>query len=154
MPTLLDYLGLPNPAAGTLPGRSFAPLLRGEALPASPDESVVVFDEYGPTRMIRSREWKYIHRYPYGPHELYDLKNDPGEEHNLMGDASKMSIIQQYKARLDAWFARYADPRIDGTREAVTGKGQLQRAGALAEGYPVYADDWSYIDEKGNRLPR
>ena len=28
--------------------------------------------------MIRTQEWKYVHRYPYGPHELYDLVNDPG----------------------------------------------------------------------------
>ncbi len=40
----------------------------------------MVFDEYGLVRMIRTREWKYVHRYPYGPHELYDLTRDPDEE--------------------------------------------------------------------------
>ncbi len=47
-------------------------------------ESIVVFDEYGPVRMIRTREWKYVHRYPYGPHELYHLAGDPGERMALV----------------------------------------------------------------------
>ena len=54
LPTLLEYLGLPNPQAQTLPGRSFAPLFRGDSL--SGHEHVIVFDEYGPVRMIRSRD--------------------------------------------------------------------------------------------------
>ncbi len=151
LPTLLDYLGFENPAADKLPGHSFAPLLRGQPLPEDPDQSVVVFDEYGPTRMIRSREWKYVHRYPYGPHELYDLQNDPGETRNRIDDASLAGILQQHKARLDAWFARYADPLIDASREAVTGKGQLERAGVWAEGRPGYGSDWWYVDENGAR---
>ena len=51
------------------------------------DNHVVILDEYGSSRMIRSREWKYIHRYPYGPHELYRLARDPGEQENLAGPA-------------------------------------------------------------------
>jgi choline-sulfatase len=83
-PTLLDTLDLDNPQADHLPGRSFAPLLRGGSLDAR--QHVVVFDEYGPVRMIRSRQWKYIHRYPYGPHELYDLEGDPGERTSRIDD--------------------------------------------------------------------
>ena len=45
---------------------------------------VVVFDEYGPNRMIRGERYKLIKRYPYGPNELYDLKEDPGERNNLL----------------------------------------------------------------------
>ena len=45
----------------------------------------MVFDEYGPVRMIRNTEYKYIHRYPYGEHEFYDLKADPDENINLIG---------------------------------------------------------------------
>ena len=52
-------------------------------------ENVVVYDEYGPVRMVRTKEWKYVHRYPYGPHELYDLVNDPDEKHNLIDDKGK-----------------------------------------------------------------
>lgn len=149
LPTLLDHLGLENPLAARLPGRSFAPLLRGEALHGR--EHVVVFDEYGPVRMIRGRRWKYVHRYPYGPHELYDLDEDPGEERNRYGQAGFESVTAQLKGELDEWFARYADPRVDGAREGVTGKGQLGLAGVLGAGAPTYAGDWWYIDENGGR---
>jgi choline-sulfatase len=149
MPTLLDYLGLPHPDADRLPGRSFAALLRGEPLQGR--EQVVVYDEYGPTRMIRGRRWKYVHRYPYGPHELYDLLNDPGEERNLYGEEGAADTAAALKAELDEWFARYADPRMDGSREAVYGKGQLDLAGAYGPGGPAHAHDWWYIDENGKR---
>ena len=153
-PTLLDYLGLRDqqPAQVDLPGRSFAPLLRGQL--AQEREEVVVFDEYGPVRMIRSQAWKYVHRYPYGPNELYDLGNDPYENDNLIADPGKAATAAALKAQLDAWFLRYADPRIDGTREAVTGKGQLELAGLGSEGRVTYGDDWWYIDENGQRVTR
>jgi len=68
MPTLLDYLDLPLPEDCNLPGTSFLPLLQGRDMQGR--EALVVFDEYGPVRMVRSREWKYIHRHSHGPHEL------------------------------------------------------------------------------------
>ena len=44
---------------------------------------MIVFDEYGPVRMIRTGEWKYVHRYPKGPRELYDMVNDRFEADDL-----------------------------------------------------------------------
>jgi choline-sulfatase len=149
-PTLLDLLGLGHSASTPLPGRSFAPLLRGQPLDAA-DSAVVIFDEYGPTRMIRTREWKYIHRYPYGPHELYHLASDPAEAHNIIADLSTIDTAASLKTRLDAWFAHYADPRLDGSREAVYGKGQLDLPGPAGEGRKAFSDDWYYIDANGNR---
>lgn len=147
-PTLLDYVGLPNPQTGTLPGESFAPLLSGAEMPAR--EAVVIYDEYGPTRMIRTQDWKYIHRYPYGPHEFYDLQKDPSEKVNLYGQPdqdhlSRQELIQQLKADLDAWFLKYVDPKWDGAREPVTGKGQLTWAGTAGRGRKAFADDWRYL---------
>ncbi|HOX38593.1 MAG TPA: sulfatase-like hydrolase/transferase [Candidatus Brocadiia bacterium] len=149
MPTLLDYLGMENPEAGRLPGRSYAPILRGEAMPES--EGVVAYDEYGPTRMIRSREWKYVHRYPYGPNELYNLTDDPDERINRIDDTVRRGIIEEMKGRLDEWFVRYSDPRLDGTKEAVTGKGQSELAGPAGRGKKAFADDWWHIDADGRR---
>ena len=153
-PTLLDVLSLPNPETDRLPGRSFAPLLLGETMPER--SPLVVFDEYGPVRMIRTREWKYVHRYPFGPNELYNLLNDPGEDHNLLENGADIEgkINQQtaeLKAQLDDWFTRYADPRVDGVREAVYGKGQLELAGPDGQGRLAYSTDWYYIDADGNR---
>lgn len=70
----------------------------------------MVFDEYGPVRMVRTKEWKYIHRYPYGPHELYDLVRDPGEERNLIDDPAAQSVKERLIDRLNHWYAAYADP--------------------------------------------
>jgi choline-sulfatase len=153
-PTLLDYCGLDVPDAQALPGRSFVPLLRGRA--TGGDDYVVaatdvtdgardasdggvragrrIHDEYGPVRMCRTRDWKYVHRYPYGPHELYDLTNDPDERANLIDDASGAAARRELKAELDGWFLRYVDLARDGVREPVTGKGQLDLAGPAGRG--------------------
>jgi arylsulfatase A-like enzyme len=147
MPTLLDYVGLAKPAAADLPGRSFAPLLRGEAV--AERDHIVVYDEYGPVRMIRTPDWKYVHRYPFGPHELYDLVRDPGEEQNLIDDPTARGRAAALKGELEAWFARYTDPELDGAREPVTGRGQVGRAGVAGQGRRAFEDDWWYIDEDG-----
>jgi len=146
MPTLLDYIGLENPDADRLPGRSFLPLLRGQQM--AERDHVVVYDEYGPARMIRTREWKYIHRYPYGPHELYDLVHDPGERINLLVDDRSFGlkrgdvreVVATLKARLEEWFAVYVDPRLDGTHEPVAGRGQINLAGTGGRGAPAFRE--------------
>jgi arylsulfatase A-like enzyme len=136
MPTLLDYAGLPYEPAEPLPGTSFAPLLADGEMKS--DKVVVVHDEYGPVRMIRSREWKYIHRYPYGPHELYHLTVDPDERINLINEPSCQSAVKEMKAGLEAWFVRYVDPDLDGTHEPVTGRGQLLLAGPAGAGAKAF----------------
>ena len=137
-PTLLDYVDAEAPAAEReRPGRSFAPLLRGENI-AGP-ERVVVFHEYGLVRMIRSRRWKYVHRHPFGPHELYDLETDPGEASNLIDCPEHSDRVIRLESELDDWFSRYADPRRDGLHEAVAGTGQVNLAGADAQGHPRFA---------------
>ena len=141
MPTLLELLNLslPEDETATLPGSSFLPVLRGERAEAR--DEVVVYDEYGPVRMIRTHAWKYVHRYPYGPHELYDLQADPGERHNLVDDTPYAPMRETLKAKLDRWFLRYVDPDRDGSREPVYGKGQIGRCGTAGNGKQVFADD-------------
>src|SRR5262249_2526933 len=151
-PTLLTYTGLPVPDAGQLPGRSFAGLLRGEGEPTPAGRDFVVaggphagspgrpvHDEYGPVRRVRTREWKSVHRHPYGPHELYDLTADPEERTNLVDDPARRAVREELKAELDAWFVRYADPARDGVREGVTGSGQLDLAGPAGRGVRAFA---------------
>ncbi len=156
LPTLLDYLGYPSTEAN-LPGKSFAAVLRGGQGPGrgeafEPNEFLVVFDEYGPVRMIRSRDWKYVHRYPYGPHELYDLRNDPDETRNLIAEPAQRAIAQSLKGELEAWFLKYVDPRIDGVREAVTGNGQIDRAGVYGLGRQAYENSSWYTDADGKKI--
>jgi len=142
MPTLLDYVGVPNPEADRLPGRSFADVLRGA--PESTTGQVVVFDEYGYARMIRTEEWKYVHRYPDGPHELYHLARDPGEQCNLYGRAEHAERAAQMRAQLEKWFDRYVVPELDGTRLGVDGWGQLGLATERLNGRPPFADEFPY----------
>jgi len=128
MPTLLDYLNLPLPADLNLPGGSRTGVLTGES-----DEgagSVVVYDEYGPVRMLRTREWKYVHRYPYGPHELYNLVDDPGERENLAGDTNQRARVDEMRAMLSEWFSNYVEPDKDGIRHGITGSGQRDIVGS------------------------
>ncbi|MDY4466062.1 MAG: sulfatase-like hydrolase/transferase [Candidatus Treponema excrementipullorum] len=138
--TLNELLDLKATLPENLPGKSFATvLLTGE----NKDNHIVIFDEYGNSRMIRNREWKYMHRYPYGPHELYHLITDPGEKENLIEQLDNpvyREIRENLLSELQKWYLTYADPAVDGSREAVTGFGQLRRPGAYSEGKPVYAD--------------
>src|SRR5699024_2488940 len=53
-PTLLDYVGLKSNE--DLPGQSFLSELKHGVHTDSRDH-VVIFDEYGPVRMIRTRDW-------------------------------------------------------------------------------------------------
>ncbi len=127
MPTLLDWLKLPLPTGGDLPGQSFAPLLRGEGLGR---EEVVVYDEYGGTRMLRTRQWKYVHRYREGPDELYDLLNDPDERENLAASVAHAGRVCVLQEQLEAWFARYVVADKDGRDFDVRGAGQLRPIGS------------------------
>ena len=138
MPTLLGYLGLESPSDQPLPGRDFSPILRGKSLAS--DTPVYVLDEYGPTRMIRTRTWKYVHRYPDGPDELYDLANDPFEKLNLVDFPEHGERISQLRVELEEWYDRYVDPRMDGSKNNVTGRGQIGLAGSEDYDKP-FADD-------------
>ena len=141
MPTLLEYLNLPIPE-DNYPGRSFLPLLlRNEK---SHHEFVVVFDEYGPVRMIRTREWKYVHRYPDGaskllnlyhdakcvhkdpdgPNELYNLIEDPDERNNLVNDPGQKKRIEELKGDMEEWFAKYVIPEKNGLLHPGSSYGQ------------------------------
>jgi len=115
LPTLLDYLDLPVPEERNLPGRSFRGVLEGES--AEGRDAVVIFDEYGPVRMIRTREWKYVHRYEDAPAELYDLINDPDERRSLADEPQQASRMGGLRAEMEAWFARYVDHAHDGLGE-------------------------------------
>ena len=123
MPTILDYLDIEVPVDLTLPGRSFAELLRGVG--NSGHQFLVICDEYGPTRMIREQNWKYVHRYPEGPHELYCLADDPEEQSNLANTPEHNETLKRMRGDLDAWFEQYVQVAFDGTKYPVTGKGQV-----------------------------
>lgn len=126
MPTILEYTGLADRFPKGLPGQSFAPLLAGDAM--GERESIYVFDEYGPVRMIRSQEWKLVWRYPGGAHELYNLAEDPGELKNLFNRPGNSDRIKAMLSDLEDWYNSYVDAQLDGSRLSVTGRGQSDHA--------------------------
>jgi arylsulfatase A-like enzyme len=93
------------------PGRDYSPVLKGKDLDLEWDN--VVFYEFENVRVIRTAEWKYIERRPDGPHELYDLNNDPGERFNLYGQPKQTSIQKELQKKLYEFFNHYADPKYD-----------------------------------------
>ena len=137
-PTLLDYAGVTDPAPRKRPGQSFRALLDGDG--ATAERNIVVYDEYGPVRMVRTREWKYVHREPGGPHELYDLVHDPDERVNRIDDPTTAPRRRELHAQLAGWFAEYVDPVQDAARIACTGCGQLGRVTSADDAARVFAD--------------
>lgn len=111
LPSTLEYLGLGSdlPARPVCPGRNYAPVLRGEKT-AWNDE---VFYEFENVRSIRTRDWRYIHRFPNGPHELYDHRSDPDERKNVVDEPAQRARRDDLERRLTSFFARYADPQYD-----------------------------------------
>ncbi len=108
-PTLLAAAGLPVP--GTMQGRSFLPLLHGEAA-GWPEEVFVQISESQVGRAVRTRRWKYGVQAPdgrggqdpgaerYVEEYLYDLDADPYELTNLIGLDSHREVARTMAERL------------------------------------------------------
>lgn len=146
-PTILDLLNLPDFPDINLPGKSFAHhLYDGFTEENNENDHIFILDEYGPNRMVRNKEFKLIKRYPYGPDEFYDLREDPDENDNKFYDSKYQSIIKEMTMKLSEWFLTYANPEIDGSRESVFGSGQKNLAGTWSKGKQSYVLD-DYIKE-------
>ncbi len=148
-PTVMEALGLPRPA--WLEGKSLLPVLRGEAKEVNEEvfAEVNYHASYEPKRAVRTQRYKYMRRYgnrdtpvlpncddspskslwlEYGwkqqtqPREqLYDLIFDPGENHNLAGEAQAVTALREMRGRLDAWVKRTDDPLLEGPVPAPKG---------------------------------
>ncbi len=107
----LKRLGLGDkmPQEPPSPGRDFSPVLAGKSI----EWENVMFYEFEILRAVRAERWKYIARHPGGPHELYDMKNDPHERVNLYGQPGMEAIRDEMAEKLTAFFDQYADPQYD-----------------------------------------
>lgn len=145
MPTLLDFLGMRHLIPTGLPGRSCLDLWQDGDTSASGCDNVVLFDEYGPMRMIRTLSRKLVLRHPDGPNEFYDVLSDPDEEHNLIASMLHGNEIDELTASVDRWFDRHADPARDGRALPVTGTGQLDLVGRHRP-EPLFHQAFLYAD--------
>ena len=127
-PTMLELAGCSWEKEPMQPGKSIVSLIR-QPEEEAPDR-VVVFDEYSNTRMIRTKKWKYVDRYPDGPNQLFDMEKDPEELENLYGNSAYEGTVLELKAAMERWFDAYTKEENDGRKYKVTGSGQLDRCGS------------------------
>lgn len=127
--TVLELAGVSAPPDPLRTGRSFAGLLtEGGDADAPGASEVLVLDEYGDNRMIRTRRWKYVSR-RRGPDELYDLDTDPQEEVDLSADPGFAAVRADLSARLSTSFELCSEPELDGWELPVSGYGQRRPLG-------------------------
>jgi arylsulfatase A-like enzyme len=103
----LELAGVP--AANDLDAVSLVPLLKGGTI-AAPRELYFVRREGGPAYGGKSYEalirgdWKLLQNDPYSPLELYNLREDPHERHNLA--ATQKKVVGELSAALRAHIQR------------------------------------------------
>ncbi len=86
LPTAADLAGAKTPAG--LDGLSLVPTLLGEGKQAQHEFLYWEFHERGPQQAVRMGDWKALRLKQGGPLQLYDLKTDLGEKHNVAGEHS------------------------------------------------------------------
>lgn len=112
LPTLLAQLDLSDrmPQMSRSPGHNFSDALTAES---KSNSNRPIFYEFENLRCIRTERFKYVHRHPNGPHELYDLENDSTEFDNLV-DSPRFAVTRsELKRQLDEFFKEYAEPKYD-----------------------------------------
>ncbi len=155
LPTLLELVGVPPPAAATFPGQSLAGALQGQEPPPEPltyAETLEPRLHYGwsDLRSVREGRWKYIQ----APRpELYDLENDPRERRNLAEvEPSRMETLRASLDRILAAEAPASDPGSPGPslpldlREKLGALGYVGGPGAAGAADPG-ADPKDKIDD-------
>ncbi|HKJ69145.1 MAG TPA: sulfatase/phosphatase domain-containing protein, partial [bacterium] len=115
LPTLLGMSGFSFP--GDPAGHSLLPLITSEISHWRPacfseiDHSMSMYDELradsGRRLMVRTREWKLIYfkdcRLRNTDGALYNLRNDPGEHHNLYHKPGLKKVIGYLENLAEEW---------------------------------------------------
>jgi choline-sulfatase len=108
--SLVDVAPTVTHAAGW-PGRSLI------ALANEPDDDErIAFSEYhavgspSAAYMLRQGRWAYHHYVGFAP-ELFNVKSDPGQAHDLARDPAHQAVLQQFEALLTQWLDPVATDR-------------------------------------------
>lgn len=144
-PTVLRFLGFQPPA--TFCGHSLLDLVKeGDSPPREIySESSYAHDKFGwaTLRSLRRGDYQYID----APHpELYDLKHDPVELHNLL--PGQAGLAASYRERLTALVSNYrAKPAADGQTTTAGARGTAESLRAL--GYLEITSPKTALDDSG-----
>jgi len=63
----------------------------------------------GRRKMVRTRDWKYVHDPDRDQHELYDLNRDPWELTNVVDDPEHSPVVARLRRRLLDWSIQTED---------------------------------------------
>lgn len=113
-PTLLDAAGLPPTPNHPLDGKSLMPLLT-QSLGFDRDTLYFHYPNYAFHKQnrlgsaIREGDYKLIKNYDDDSLELYDLRSDIGEKHNLVSQSPELA--KRLADKLDRWL-RESDARL------------------------------------------
>ncbi len=102
LPTVAAAAGAATPPS--VQGRDLAPLLTGSQgqQDAKPWRDAV-FSETREIKAVRTERYKYLYHARLGIEELYDLRADPGERHDLAPDPANAATIAELRHRLLDW---------------------------------------------------
>ena len=105
-PTILSLTGLEAMPSRHADGSDFSLLLRGAKVKRTARDLFWHYPHYHgstwtPGAAIRSGDWKLIEFYHFGGHELYNLRDDVGEQRDLA--ASKPAKARELLDKLHAW---------------------------------------------------
>jgi arylsulfatase A-like enzyme len=108
-PTLVELAGLPEKQG--LEGISLVPQLKDADAPRErPAITTHNHDNHG----VRSEDWRYI-RYADGSEELYDMRKDPNEWHNLADDPEMAAVLDEHRR----WLPRKSAKPAPGSRHRI-----------------------------------
>jgi len=106
-PTMLEMAGLPLRPKQHVDGVSLKPLLTGEAESLGREAVYFHYPHYhhinsmGPAGAVRMGDWKLVERYENMKVELFNLREDIGEQHNL--SQSKPKLTAKLRKMLHNW---------------------------------------------------
>ncbi len=112
-PTILDITG--NKVPSSMQGISLQPLVTAKQKDLSRKYLYYHYYEFSkdhtviPHLAVRSKQYKLIYFYSVNEWELYDLKTDPGEQHNLIKSARHQAITRELKVELNKLRDLYDD---------------------------------------------
>jgi len=97
-PTIADLAGVEIP--DTVEGKSLVPVMEGKEAGVR-DTLFLTYEKY--MRSLTDGRWKLI-RYPHINYtQLFDLKNDPHELHNLAGNIDQIDRVNRMMSELKEW---------------------------------------------------